>query len=503
VARRVLKVLLVNPPDLDKVEIAIHKRLLGRDFVYPPLGLLYLGSYLREHRPQHEVRLLDCQAETGDGVGALRAALADFRPDLVGVSVFTNLLLSALGVCRLAKQALPGVIVVAGGPHVSLYGPETMGFAEVDYAVRDEGETPLVRLLDRLAEGERDAAGIGGVLFRRDGRLLDNGPGELVAPLDLLPQPKRELLRMRQYRMLTARRSHSTTAVTTRGCPYRCTFCDVAQHKVRFHSPAWVLDDLESCLRNGIREVHIFDDIFNLDPRRVVEICDGVKRRGLRLDWSFRGRVDRMDAAMLEAARSAGCYRVYLGLESGSPRVLEAMGKSFAPDEIRKGVAARAAGLEVHGYFMLGFPGETADEMEATIGLALELDLDYVQFSITTYLPGSRIYEEALAQGLLTRDVWREQARSPMPGFQAPLPASLGVGEPAVWQAANRAYRRFYHRPRMVWRSLRSVRSPRALLRRIRGAALSLTMTGAPARPLDRLGTGKPCDTSSTAPLGP
>jgi radical SAM superfamily enzyme YgiQ (UPF0313 family) len=494
-----LRVLLVNPPDLDKIEIAIHKRLLGKDFVYPPLGLLYLASHLAHERPQYELRLVDCQAERGDGVAALRAALSEFRPDVVGVSVFTNLLLSALGVCRLARQLVPQAVVVAGGPHVSLYAQETMGFPEIDYAVRDEGESPLLRLLDRLAAGERDATGIPGILQRQGGGVQDNGPGDLVLDLDQLPLPRRELLPVRRYRMLTARRSHNTTTITSRGCPYRCTFCDVAQHKVRFHSPEWVLRDLASCVASGIREVHVFDDIFNLDPRRVVRICEGIKERGLRLDWSFRGRVDRLEPAMLKAARDTGCYRVYLGLESGSPRVLKAMGKSFAPDEIRRGVAAaRQAGLEVHGYFMLGFPSETAEEMEATIELALALDLDFVQFSVTTYLPGTRIYEDALARGVLASDVWRQQARDPRPDFKAPLPASFGIGEEAVWQTANRAYRRFYHRPRIVWRSLASVRSPSALLRRFKGGLISLTMTGSrAAEPPDRLGVERACDTSS------
>lgn len=493
-----LRVLLVNPPDLDKTEIAIHKRLLGRDFVYPPLGLLYLASHLGHERPAYALRVVDCQAERGDGVPALRRALLEQRPDVVGISVFTNLIVSARGVCRLVRELLPEAVIVAGGPHVSLYAQETMGFPEVDYAVRDEGEGPLVAILDRLAAGERDMTGLPGVLQRRDGSVQDNGPGQLVGDLDRLPLPKRELLKVRSYRMLTARRSHNTTTITSRGCPYRCTFCDVAQHKVRFHSPEWVLRDLEGCLALGIREVHVFDDIFNLDPRRVVRICEGIGRRGLRFDWSFRGRVDRLDPAMLAQARKTGCYRVYLGLESGSPRVLKAMGKSFAPEDIQKGVAAaRQAGLEVHGYFMLGFPGETVDEMETTVELALALPLDFVQFSVTTLLPGTRIYEDALASGAVASDVWREQARAPRADFRAPVPSAYGVGEEEVWRIANRAYRRFYHRPRIVWRSLASVRSPSALLRRAKGAFLSLAMTavrGTP--PLDRLGAERACETS-------
>jgi anaerobic magnesium-protoporphyrin IX monomethyl ester cyclase len=475
-AQRSLRVLLVNPPNQGKIEVAIHRRLLGKDFVYPPLGLLYLGSYIRSRRPAHEVRLLDCQAER-DGLAALHLLLRSWSPDAVGVSVHTNLLLPALDVCRLVRELAPAARVVTGGPHVSLFPREMMGFPEVDHAVREEGESPLTALLDRLASGSRDMDGIPGVLHRRGDEVVDNGAGELLDDLDSLPHPERSLLPVRRYRMLTSRRSHCTTVLTSRGCPYRCTFCDVSQHHVRFHSPGWVVDELESCLRSGVREVHIFDDIFNLRPGRVAEISEGIRQRGLQLDWSFRGRVDRMDAAMLAGARKAGCYRVYLGLESGSPRTLEAMRKGHSVDDIRRGVAkARRAGLEVHGYFMLGYPGETDNDIEATVDLALSLDLDFAQFSVTTYLPGTRIYESALAEGQLEADVWRAQAVEPRADFEAPLPAAFGVGEAEVWRAANLAYRRFYHRPRMVWRSLRSIRSPQALLRRIKGAALSLTI---------------------------
>jgi len=182
---------------------------------------------------------------------------------------------------------------------------------------------------------------------------------------------------------------------------------------------------------------------------------------------------------MLGLARRAGCYRVYLGLESGSPTTLAAMRKGFTVEAVRAGVAAaRGAGMEVHGYFMLGFPGEPEEAMQQTIGLATELDLDYAQFSVTSYLPGSQIYQQACGQGLVD-DFWREFARDPSRELRAPLPARFTIGEREVWKLANAAYRRFYLRPRMVVRALRSVRSPHALYRRARGALLSLALPAA------------------------
>jgi anaerobic magnesium-protoporphyrin IX monomethyl ester cyclase len=471
---RKLKILLLHPGHQDTVEVAIHKRFLRRDFIYPPLGVLSLAAWLRRHRPQWDVRVIDLQL-TNDGPGMLRAALDAFKPHVAGLTIYTNQLLAGLQACRIIKSHAPGTHVVVGGPHLNLYPREMLQFQTVDFGVVGEGEEVLGALLDGLAAGRCRPESIKGLVWRRDGEVVQNAPAPFIADLDALIHPARHLLPVRKYRMLTGRRPFSTTAMTSRGCPYRCTFCDVPKSKVRFHSPEWVVEDVKSCLSQGIREVHFFDDMFNANPDRVSKIVQAFIRQGLHFDWSFRGRVDRLDAAMLRHAKKAGCYRVYLGLESGSDRTLTAMRKGFGVDAIRRGVKrAREAGLEIHGYFMLGFPGETRAEMQATVELACTLDLDFVQFSVTTYLPGTEIYRTALQQGVLTGDCWREQARAPRPDFKAPVAAAHTIGEEAVWRLVEDAYRRFYLRPKLVWRHLQSIRSPRIFLRRLWGSRLCL-----------------------------
>ena len=469
-----LGVLLVNPGNDQKIEVAIHKRFLGKDFIYPPLGILSLAAWLRQHQPGHQVRLLDLQL-AADPDRALRRVLAEMRPDLVGLTLYTNQLLDALKVCRAVRESMPKAKVVAGGPHVQLFPDETMTFADIDFAVRGEGEIPLTGLLRELAGEGPGLESIAGLSWRDQGTVRHNPAGPLLADLDHLPPPARDMLPVRSYRMLTGRRAFSTTTMSSRGCPHRCTFCDVPKARVRLHSPEWVVADIKSCLALGIKEVHFFDDMFNHSPRRVAGIAQAIVDSRLSFDWSFRGRVDRLERTMLQKARQSGCYRVYLGLEAGTDRVLGLMNKGFSVEEIRRGVAtARQAGLEVHGYFMVGFPGESLEEMKATIDLACSLDLDFVQFSVTTYLPGTQIYDQALEQGVLDRDLWREQALAPSPDFKAPIAAAHTIGEKACWDLVNRAYHRFYFRPRMILKNLASVRSPAALLRRAWAARLCL-----------------------------
>lgn len=466
--------LLVNPGNDHKIEVAIHKRFLGKDFIYPPLGILSLAAWLRQNQPQHQVQLLDLQLAS-DPDRALRWALAEQRPDLVGLTLYTNQLLDALKVCRAVRETAPQAKVVAGGPHLQLFPAETMSFDDIDFGVRGEGEIPLAGLLQDLA-GEGDGLeNIAGLSWRKQGSVVHNSAAPLLADLDQLPPPAREMLPVRSYRMLTGRRAFSTTTMSSRGCPHRCTFCDVPKSKVRLHSPDWVVADIKSCLALGIKEVHFFDDMFNHSPKRVAGIAEAIINNGLSFDWSFRGRVDRLEPAMLQKARQSGCYRVYLGLEAGTDRVLGMMNKGFSVDEIRRGVAmARRAGLEVHGYFMVGFPDESLEEMKATIDLACSLDLDFVQFSVTTYLPGTQIYDQALEQGVLDRDLWQEQALHPTPDFKAPIAAAYTIGEKACWDLVDQAYHRFYLRPRMILKNLASIRSPAALLRRAWAARLCL-----------------------------
>jgi radical SAM superfamily enzyme YgiQ (UPF0313 family) len=472
-----LRLLLILGPNRDVPPLAVAPNFMGRDFKYPPLGLLHLAAFVRRHRPQWNVRVLDCH-NAANPKKALEKALTEFAPTLAGVPFFADSLADNLGICQRVRQLSPSTRIVAGGPHVFHYPAQIASLPGVDWAVRGEGEKPLVALLDFIAQGGAGNPDEPGVYCRQGESVAGQGCGAQEEDLDNLPHPDRSMLPFRSYFIMTGRRSFCTTAVTSRGCCFACAFCDVPYKSIRFHSPEWVLQDVKNCMDLGIREIHFYDDNFNLNPERVATIASMMSRQMLTPDWTFRGRVDCLEPAMLKAARKAGCYRVYLGLESGTDRILTAMNKQITVNDIRKGVAAaKNAGLEVHGYFMIGFGDETREEILQTIDFACSLGIDLASFMVTAFYPGSPIYKQALQSGLLKQDLWLGQAQNPRPDFAPPIPAWFTLGQKEIWRLNALAYRRFYLRPSAVWRTGKSIRSPRALARRARGLWRTLQMT--------------------------
>ncbi|MDI6795923.1 MAG: radical SAM protein [Desulfatibacillaceae bacterium] len=466
--------LVLGPPDRS-TSVGITADL-GKTLRYPPMGLLYLAAFVGKHRPGWQVRVLDCQAPEHNEE-LLENVLAQYKPHVVGLSCFANSLISIRRISQMAKRINPLVHVIAGGAHVLHYPEEIADIENVDWAVCGEGEKPLVALLDFIAQGGKGDPGVSGVYCACDGAVSGSGRSLVEEDLDLLPHPDRSMLPIRNYYALWGRRSFCTSAISSRGCPFHCVFCDIPYKNVRLHSPAWILQDVKNCLDLGIREIHFFDDNFNIDPKRATEIACSIHRQGLKLDWSFRGRVDRMDPTMLRAARKAGCYRAYLGLESGSDRILTAMRKQITLEDIRKGVAAaKKAGLEVHGYFMLGFEDETFDEVMQTIDLACSLGLEFASFTVVTYGPGMAMYENFLKRNPEHNDPWLAQTKNPSPDFVPPVPTQFTLGQEEIWRLNALAYRRFYLRPGAIWRTGKSIRSPQAFARRAMGALSALQM---------------------------
>jgi len=462
-----LNVLLINPP------VGFTLRSNNAPFVKehrgacPPLGLMYVAAYLREHTA-HRPQILDCHAE-GIGFDRLGSFIAEGRADVVGISTMTFTLLNVVETVRLAREAAPDAKIVLGGPHVHLYPDETVRLPGVDYLVQGEGEKPFAALLDAI-DADRTPDGIPGIVRRDGDNVINNGMPEMIGDLDSLPFPARDLTRIDLYNSLLASRSPVTTLITSRGCPYRCTFCERSHlgKKFRPRSAGNVIDEIQNCVAMGIGEILLYDDTFNIDRDRVMAICEGILSRELNVLWDFRGRVDRVDLEMLRTARRAGCRRIYFGVESGTPQHLQALNKGFDLDTVREGFRlARRAGISTLGYFMIGLPNETREEIQQTIDLALELGPDFAHIGVLTPFPGTPIYRDGLAAGVIKRDYWREFAADPRPGFVPPYwPGGLSADE--LNELRGYAYKRFYLRPRYVLRELLKMRSLAEFGRKVR-----------------------------------
>jgi len=339
----------------------------------------------------------------------------------------------------------------------------------LDFAFAGEAETGLPRLLDTLGE-ERGDRGWGGAFDRvpglvwRDGievkenpRIFEEDLDSLEVAWDLIPPASYPRAPHGAY----FRQFPVAPIVTSRGCPFRCRFCAVecvSGRKVRRRSVENVVSEIEILRdRYGVREIHIEDDNFTGEKEYVLAFCEVMRRRAPGITWTCPNgvRVDTLDEEMLAAMKGAGLYFLSVGIESGSDRILRKMKKSLEVAKIEEKIRViRQAGIGVSGFFMLGFPGETPEEMEATIDFALRLPLARASFTNFQPFPGSEEFDRLRESGEIAVD-WETFA----PTLQSTSYHPPGITGPDLRRLRKRALRKFYARPSVAWGMLREIRS--------------------------------------------
>lgn len=459
-----MKVLLIAPPHQHMFSQGQPHYYTEEQAQLPPLGLLSVAGYLLEKAPGHEVRVLDMPVLGMDQKG-LSPFLKEFVPDLVGINCLTNLLYDTLQTAQTVKQALPGVPVVLGGYHTQLFPAETLRMADVDAVVLGAGEAPFKALLDAF-EATGKVPRLPGVLTQEDQVRDFSLEIQTVENPDLLPLPARHLTPYEKYYSATSVATPTTLVMTSFGCPFRCIFCNTSRiQKVVVKSPGRIADEFSACADLGIRELAVLDENFTINRGHVMALTEEIRRRGLDIAWNIKSRVDHVDSELLRALRKAGCYSIHFGVESGDNRILESIRKDITVDQVRRAFRlCREEGLKITASFMMGFPGESREQVEKTISFALELDPNYVQFSIAVPLPGTELYRMALERGLFPNDHWQAFARNPTPRFQAPGWYETFTPE-QLEEMLESAYRRFYVRRRYIWRRLRGLQSLEELRR--------------------------------------
>jgi radical SAM superfamily enzyme YgiQ (UPF0313 family) len=445
------------------LRVALVKVLSVADEVVPPFGLGYLADAVR--RRGHEAAIVDALRD-GLGEEALVARLAGIRPDLVGVLLFSKDLRIVRSLLRAVREAVPGAKTCVGGPHPSAVPAETMDyFGEcLDFAFAGEAETGLPMLMDRLREKETGGLReVPGLVYRAGGavsenpRVFEEDIDALAVAWDLTPPASYPRAPHGAY----YRQFPVAPIVTSRGCPFQCTFCAaecVSGRKVRRRSVENVVAEIELLRdRYGVREIHIEDDNFTGKKEYVLAFCEALRQRVPGISWTCPNgvRVDTLDREMIAAMKTSGLYFLSVGVESGSDRILKAMKKSLTVGRIEEKVRlVREAGIEVSGFFMLGFPGETPVEMEETILLALRLPIARASFANFQPFPGCEEFARLRESGELPVD-WE----SFEPTLQSTTYAPVGTTAEALRSLRKRALWRFYGRPRVALGMLRGIRS--------------------------------------------
>ncbi len=395
-----MKILLVGPFGSNWVEGRADRTATAVRLA--PLGLLSLAAYVEQRG--HDARVHDCRGPaTPEGVGEVLESVRSFGPDMVGFTAVTSSFLNADAIAAEIKRWFPHVATVVGGVHVSaLRGEILRRFPAFDFVVTGEGEKALADLADGRPPGS-----IQGLVHRIADEVRDNGVRTDLCDLDSLPFPAYGKLdgfpRRYPAALFSYPRAPTATIVSSRGCPYECSYCDrsVYRRTFRYNSAEYLHEHLRY-LRDefGIRHVVFYDDLFTLHRRRIEELCALLRARPLGMTFNCAVRVGHADGELLAMLKSAGCWMVSLGIESGAPEILERHKAKADFHEMRATVKRiQAAGLRAKGLFIMGLPGETEATVRATTEFIRGLELDDVNMTKFTPFPGSPIYADVRREG--------------------------------------------------------------------------------------------------------
>jgi len=462
-----VRVLLISPPDTGILKNNSPAEIEKNTGLFPPLNILTLASYLNNSL-RHSARVLDLASS---GENRLKRFLKLFNPKAVGITCVSFNLPSAIMTASLIKKFDPEIKIIFGGPHPTVFPEETLRLKEVDFVVKGEGEKTLLELIDALSM-KKSFSGIRGLYYQESGVLHKNPERELIENLDTLPFPDRGLLAGRKYYNILSLRYPSTTMLSGRGCMRECTFClQSLGRTLRLRSCNSVVDEMQTVIGRGIKDIFFVDDAFSESRERVIRICREIIKRKLRINWAVKGRTDNVDLEMLRIMRKAGCRRIHFGVESANINTLRRMKKRNSPEKaIRAFRSSRIAGIQTGAELMLGAPGETYSDSWNTVEFARELNPDYAFFYITTPYPGTPLYEESLREGVIRTDYWRQFAENPYEGMNIRYwEEFMDAGELDL--LLKKAYKSFYFRPDYMLKTLMRTGSPVMLIRRARLAA--------------------------------
>ena len=439
------RVLLVNPPSSIDVYSDSNIRVAITSAPFVTLGAL-AGAVLEDN---HDVRVADLMIEIRP-METYREILRDWKPDFVGITFTTPLVSEARTLAAVAREECPSTVIIGGGIHATALPQEVLETSEFDIAAIGEGENTLreICLGKRLEQ-------IDGIAYFENGEFHLTKPRMPIMDLDDLPLPAWQLYKLQYYKSphIASRKNPVGYMETNRGCNHYCTYCSqtIFGHNVRWKSPKRIVDEMFRMLDLGFNDIHIKDDNFTADIERAKAVCRLLIEREFPAPWALPTGVNvhDVDSEFFQLAKTAGCYMVSFGIESGVAEILEKVNKPQTPELIREVVTmADDAGIETVGFFMIGLPGDTRETVEESMRFACSLPLTYVKASMTLPFPSSALFRQIDKAGRIksrnwdlynfhnTTDVWEHE--------------NLSWDE--IRKFYGRFHRKFYFRPSYIWK---------------------------------------------------
>lgn len=475
-----MRIVFVNPPNT--FELVGNDPVIIKDQqgVSPCLGILYIAAYLKQET-QHEVSVIDAQADNLDHEQVAEQVEA-LRADVIGMMAMTFTLIDVKMVINEVRKRCPNIQVVIGGPHVVIYPEQTVDPKGLgaDYAVIGEGEVTMLTLLEAIEQKRAPEK-----IWRQE---------KFIQDLDDLPFPARELTPIHKYYSILCKETPTTTAFSSRGCPFVCSFCDrpALGKGFRAMSAKRVVDEMQWCVDHGIKEIFFYDDTFSVSKKRVHEICDELQKRGLswfdersrtwkwKIGWDIRTRVNVVDESLIKRLSESGCERIHFGVESAVPRIIKELQKGITTEQVEDAFAlCKQYKIKTLAYLMMGNPTETHQDILDTLKLTMRIRPDFMQMTILSPFPATAIYYRALRDGIIDHDVWAEYALKMPLDYRPPL--WLEKFTRNELEAELRwFYTKFYLTPHFIKERMLEVRNLGQFMRYARGGLSLLKMSLVP-----------------------
>ncbi len=400
-----IDVLLLNPYQRKGNSLGSYRDKIK----FPVLSLLHLASFLEKEG--FRVEILDLNIKLLRNKNILRV-IKEKNPIVIGITSTIASIYEAYRLAKLIKSSFK-IPLVIGGPHATFSDEEILNKSNFDIVVRGEGEEILNEIVKTIKRGH-NLDDVSGISYKKDGKIVKNNSREFIADLDKLPFAARHLVPLEKYE------SHAFTFITSRGCPFNCGFCQVSGKdglKWRYRSATNIIEEIKLVLRNypnvkkvsgpeGKRPMVFFvDDNFMVSIKRVEEICNMIIEQGINIYWDANARVDtiaNISEERLELLKKSGCLHIFLGVESGSEKILKSFNKQIIKSDILKSAERlKKKGIFFTASFLLGYIDETKSDLKATIQFAKKMDPTIVSFRILIPLPGTKIYEKYVKEDLI------------------------------------------------------------------------------------------------------
>lgn len=445
-----MKILLVQPSQKNVYGVVVKPS-------YVPLGLLYIGACLE--KANHVVDFIDSDID-GFDENKLLGYINETQPDLIGFGATTVTINNALDMSELIKDATD-IPIMMGGIHATIAGEEVIKKKKIDYVVVGEGEETVCELV-RAIGNKQELSDVKGIYYKDKDKVVFTGDRALIKNLDNIPFPARHLLRHPlDYVPPDAQEIPVASIMTSRGCAGRCTYCCtklIFGRTMRFRTAENIAEEIEYKIKKyDIKEIHIMDDCFTINKRRVLEFRDEIKKRGIKTTFVFSNgiRADQVDEDILRALKDIGTSSVAFGVESGNQRILDNIKKGLELDTTRKAFRlSKKHGLTTWGFFMIGMPGENKKTVRDTIEFAKELDPDFAKFLILKPFPGTEVFRQLQREGRIFDFNYDKYGT-----YAGPVHDLPDLPKEEILRLQKKALREFYLRPFHMFRTILRIHS--------------------------------------------